>query len=73
MATTTTNPQVKIVNCETGEEIVRDADANEIAQMQADQAAIVAQDAALAAKASQKAALLNRLGLTEDELKTILG
>jgi hypothetical protein len=74
MANTSTSiPQVKIVNCETGEEIVRDATSDEIAQIQSDQAAIVAENAALAQKAAEKASLLNRLGLTEDELKTILG
>ena len=71
--TSTSIPQVKIVNCETGEEIVRDATSDEIAQIQSDQAAIVAEYAALAQKAAEKASLLNRLGLTEDELKTILG
>ena len=69
----TSIPQVKIVNCETGEEIVRDATSDEIAQIQSDQAAIVAENAALAQKAAEKASLLNRLGLTEEELKTILG
>ncbi len=74
MANTSTSiPQVKIVNCETSEEIVRDATSDEIAQIQSDQAAIVAENAALAQKAAEKASLLNRLGLTEDELKTILG
>ena len=29
-------PQVKIVNCETGEEIVRDANAEELAQIKLD-------------------------------------
>ena len=33
-----TTPQVKIVNCETGEEIIRDANADELAQMQLDAA-----------------------------------
>jgi len=71
--TSTSIPQVKIVNCETGEEIVRDANAEELAQIETDKAAQVAYEAAKAQQATDKAALLARLGLTEDELKTILG
>tara|TARA_R110002126_G_scaffold34540_4_gene106900 strand:+ start:80 stop:298 length:219 start_codon:yes stop_codon:yes gene_type:complete len=69
----TSIPQVKIVNCETGEEIVRDANAEELAQIEADKSAQVAYEAAKAQQAADKAALLTRLGLTEEELKTILG
>ena len=68
-----TLPQVKIVNVETGEEIVRDANADELTQMEADKATQAAYEAAKAQQAADKAALLARLGLTEDELKTILG
>jgi hypothetical protein len=66
-------PQVKIVNCETGEEIVRDATTDEIAQMEIDIAenAILKEQAE--ARATAKAAILDRIGLTADELKTILG
>ena len=70
---TTNKPQVKIVNAQTGEEIVRDANAEELAQMEADKAIQLAADAAKAKAEADKAALLARLGLTEDELKTILG
>jgi hypothetical protein len=69
----TSIPQVKIVNSETGEEIMRDMNAEELAQMQADQAIQAAAKAAAAKAEADKAALLARLGLTEDELKTILG
>lgn len=69
----TNTPQVKIVNVETGEEIIRDANAEELAQMQADKAISDAAKAAKAKAEADKAALLARLGLTEDELKTILG
>jgi hypothetical protein len=68
-----TKPQIKIVNAETGEEIVRDATTQEIAQIKLDADANEALKAELEAKATEKAALLARLGLTEDELKTILG
>jgi len=70
---TKSKPQVKIVNCETGEEIVRDANAEEIAQMELDAANAAAAKAEAEAKAIAKAAILDRIGLTADELKTILG
>ena len=66
-------PQIKIVNCETGEEIVRNANANELAQIEIDAANDAAKKAEAAAKATAKAAILDRIGLTADELKTILG
>lgn len=69
----TNTPQVKIVNVETGEEIIRDANAEELAQMEADKAARAVAAEAKAKADADKAALLARLGLTEDELKTILG
>ena len=70
---TTTKPQIKIVNCETGEEIVRDANADEIAQMSIDAADDKAAKDAIQAKETAKAAILDRIGLTADELKTIFG
>jgi hypothetical protein len=70
---TKSKPQVKIVNCETGEEIVRDATADEIAQMEIDKANAAAAKAEAKAKETAKAAILDRIGLTSDELKTILG
>jgi hypothetical protein len=71
--TKTSIPQMKIINVDTGEEIIRDFNADELVQMQADK---IADEAVFAAKAkteADKVALLARLGLTEDELKTILG
>ena len=44
-----------------------------LAQREADNAERQAFEAELAAKAEQKAAILERLGLTEDELKVVLG
>jgi predicted flap endonuclease-1-like 5' DNA nuclease len=70
---TKSKPQVKIVNCETGEEIVRDANAEEIAQMQLDATNAQAKKAEAEVKETQRQAILDRLGLTADELKTILG
>ena len=66
-------PQVKIVNAETGEEIVRDATAEEIAQIELDLVNATARKAATAEKEIERQAILDRLGLTADELKTILG
>ena len=66
-------PQIKIVNVETGEEVVRDATADEIKQMQANANAALAQKAEAEAKEIAKAAILDRIGLTADELQTILG
>jgi len=71
--TKTNKPQVKIVNCETGEEIVRDATAEEIAQMEIDAANEATRKSAAQAKATARAAILDRIGLTADELQTILG
>ena len=66
-------PQIKIVNCETGEEIVRDANAEEIAQMELDTVDGKARQAQIEAKETAKAAILDRLGLTADEVKLLLG
>ena len=70
---TTTKPQIKIVNCETGIETIRDATTAEISQMKVDADNSVAAKAKAEAKAAAKAAILDRIGLTADELKTILG
>jgi hypothetical protein len=70
---TNTKPQVKIVNCETGEEIIRDANAEELAQMKLDAANAKARKAEAEAKAAEKQALLDRLGITADEAKLLLG
>ena len=65
--------QVKIVNCTTGEEIVRDANAEEIAEIEASKAEQLSNQAEAEAKEAARQAILDRLGLTADELKTILG
>lgn len=68
-----TKPQVVIVDCTTGEEIIRDANAKEIAQAKIDIDNFNAEKAEAEAKEAAKAAILARIGLTVDELKTILG
>ena len=70
---TKSKPQVKIVNCETGEEIVRDATAEEIAQMELSVAHELRKQAEIEARETQRQAILDRLGLTADEAKLILG
>ena len=70
---TKSKPQVKIVNCETGEEVIRDANADEIAQMELDAANAATAKAEAEAKAAVRQAILDRLGLTADEAKLILG
>ena len=62
-----------IVNVETGETTERELNKAEKDQQKADEAIYAEAQAAKAKDADTKAALLARLGLTEDELKTILG
>jgi hypothetical protein len=71
--TKSNKPQIKILNCETGEEVIRDANADEIAQMEIDAANALARKAEAEAKQTQRQAILDRLGLTADEAKLILG
>jgi hypothetical protein len=70
---TNTTPQVKIVNAETGEEVIRDANAEELAQMEIDQASQAQINAAKIQKAADRAALLAQLGITEEQAKLLLG
>jgi len=67
-----TNPIIKIVNTETGEEIVREMNAEELTQYEAEQAEVVAKEQAKAEQATAKAALLARLGITAEEAKLLL-
>jgi hypothetical protein len=69
---TNTKPQVKIVNAATGEEIIRDANAEELAQIKLDAANETARKAEAEAKATAKAALLNKLGITAEEARLLL-
>lgn len=67
-----TNPLIKFVNAETGEEIEREMNDEELATWQADKAKAANQTAVEASKAAEKAALLAKLGITEDEAKLLL-
>ena len=70
-----TKAKLKIteVNCTTGERIVRDATAEEIVQMELDAANAAAAKAEAEAKEAARQAILDRLGLTADEAKLLLG
>jgi hypothetical protein len=70
---TKSKTQVKEFNCETGEEIVRDATAEEIAQMEIDRANAKTAKIEAEAKEAQRQAILDRIGLTADEAKLLLG
>lgn len=62
-----------IINCETGETVERELNKAEKDQQKIDEAEIATQKAKAEAKAEVKQSILDRLGLTADELKTILG
>jgi hypothetical protein len=63
---------VRIHNAETDEVIDREMNDAEFAQYEADQAAVATQAAEEAAKAAEKTALLERLGITAEEAKLLL-
>ena len=63
---------IRIHNSDTNEVIDREMNATEYKQYQERQLEIESQEAEVAAKAQAKAALLERLGITEDEAKLLL-
>jgi hypothetical protein len=65
-------PQIKEYNCETGIETIRDATDAEIADIAARELEEANRKAEAQAKAAQKAALLERLGISEDEARLLL-
>ena len=67
-----TKPMITIHNAETGEILEREMNAAEFAQWEADKAQAEAIKAAEATKATEKAALLAKLGITDDEAKLLL-
>jgi len=68
-----TRPIIRIHNTETDEVIDREMDDAEFLQYEAEKAAQAIAKAEAEAKATAKAAILSRIGLSADELKTILG
>jgi hypothetical protein len=67
-----TKPIVRIYQGD-GEFIDREMTTAEFKQYEKDQEDFLKQEAQAEAKATAKAAILDRIGLTADELKTILG
>lgn len=62
----------RIHNTETNEVVDREMTDEEFANYEADQVKWAAEQAEAEAKAKAKAALLDRLGITEDEAKLLL-
>jgi len=65
-------PMVRIHNQATNEVVDREMNDAEFAQYQADQAAQATAQAEAEAKATAKAALLEQLGITEEQAKLLL-
>jgi hypothetical protein len=63
---------ITIHNVETGEIIEREMNDKELAQLEADAAKAKAQAEAEATKAASKAALLEKLGITQEEALLLL-
>ena len=68
-----TKPMVRIHNSETDEVIDREMNDDEFAAYEADVATRVQKEAEEKLKAEGKQAIADRLGLTADELKLLLG
>jgi hypothetical protein len=67
-----TKPMVTIHNVQTGEMIEREMNADELTQLAIDESAAQAAAQAAATIATEKAALLARLGITDVEAKLLL-
>jgi len=63
---------IKEHNVKTGEVIEREMTVEEIQQFESDKAEAITRAEAQATKAAEKAALLAKLGITEDEAKLLL-
>jgi len=70
--TKSTRPMVRVHNIETNEVIDREMTNAEFAVYEADQALQATAKAETEAKATQKAALLTQLGITEEQAKLLL-
>ena len=73
MPNKTTHPMVRIHNVETNEVIDREMTDDEFAQYEADKAAQAIAKAEAEAKITERQAILDRLGLSSDEAKLLLG
>jgi len=63
----------KIIDVTTGEETIRNYSAKEIAEVEANIAKATIATEEIAQKATDKAALLAKLGITEEEASLLLG
>jgi hypothetical protein len=68
-----TRPIIRIHDLETNEIIDREMNDDEFAQYQITKSLIQTEQAEAEAKAAEKQALLDRLGITADEAKLLLG
>ena len=68
-----TIPTIRVHNLETDEIIDREMNDAEFAQYQIDLAETVAKQADIEARKTERQAILDRLGLTADEAKLLLG
>jgi predicted metal-dependent HD superfamily phosphohydrolase len=66
-------PTIKIHNIETNEIIEREMTTEELAQWEVDKVNAEAIKQAEATKAAQRQALLDKLGITEEEARLLLG
>ncbi len=62
----------QIIDCTTGQVIERELIENELTQQAIDEAIVLSEKAEAEAKASARAALLERLSITADEAKLLL-
>lgn len=62
-----------IVNCETGEIVERELNEEELAQYEADKLAAELKASNEAAEITARQSILDRLGLTEEEARLLLG
>jgi len=69
----TTRPMIRIHNQETDEIVDREMNNAEFAQYQAIEQAESIKQAEIETKAAEKQAILDKLGLTADEAKLLLG
>jgi hypothetical protein len=68
-----TRPMIRIHDLQTDEVVDREMNDDEFAQYQADKAAQLAAKAEAEVKEAARQAILDRLGLTADEAKLLLG
>jgi hypothetical protein len=69
----TTRPMIRIHDLETNEIVDREMNDDEFEMLKEDQARQAMKQAEAEAKAAEKQALLDRLGITADEAKLLLG